>query len=275
MPAESLPRRLVKKYVVPLLGENARQTFQALAMTKDILDSSWAKGTEPEVMWARSIVRSGETVIDIGANFGLYTYHASRAAGPNGRVYAFEPIPYTVGTLRKVCSLLRLKNVEIVEMGCSDNESTLTFSLPLQSNETLSAGLAFISVGAEAHDVRNSKAGWSETMEVVAPVIRLDDYLPNLENVSLIKVDIEGADLLALRGARNTIARNRPAIVMEVEPRWYESYDITADDITEFFDTLDYEMFRLVDGELEVTTAADFDKNNRVFLPSEWNRGRD
>jgi len=270
MAAESLPRRLVKKYLVPLLGEGTRQSLQALAMAKDILDGSWVDSKEPEVLWARALLKPGETVIDIGANYGLYTYHASKAVGPSGRVYAFEPVPFTVGTLRKVCSLLRLKNVDVIAKGCSDEESTLTFSLPMQKNETLSAGLAFISVDQEAHDIRNSKAEWEHTSEIQAPVIRVDDYLSDLRKLRLIKVDIEGADLLALRGARSTIEKHRPAIIMEVEPRWYESYGISSADIAAFFSTLNYEMFKLVDGELASTTPEDFDSHNRVFLPCEF-----
>jgi hypothetical protein len=137
----------------------------------------------------------------------------------------------------------------------------------MQSNDTLSAGLAFISVGAEAKATRSSNAAWERTGEVDAQVVRIDDYLPHLSNVSLIKVDIEGADLLALRGARNTIERNRPVIVMEIEPRWYESYGITAEEIVEFFEELNYEMYECVGGELLPSTGDEFSGNNRVFLP--------
>jgi len=137
----------------------------------------------------------------------------------------------------------------------------------MQSNNTLSAGLAFISVDAEAESIRRSKAAWKRTREVEAQVVRIDDYLPHLSDVSLIKVDIEGADLLALRGARNTIERNRPVIVMEVEPRWYESYGITTEEIVKFFDDLNYGIYECVGGKLLPTTADGFSGNNRVFLP--------
>jgi len=267
MPAQSLPRKLVKKFVVPTLSDGMRQNLQALAMVKDILDHSGIDSGEPEVRWIREWVSPGDTVLDIGANYGLYTYHASKAVGKSGRVYAFEPIPYTIATLRKVCRLLRLRNVNFVALGCSDEAATVKFSLPMQSNNTLSAGLAFISVDAEAKSIRRSKAGWERTREVEAQVVRIDDFLPHLNNGSLIKVDIEGADLLALRGARNTIERNRPVIVMEVEPRWYESYGITAEAIVQFFDELNYEIHECVGGELLRTTADAFSGNNRVFLP--------
>lgn len=236
-------------------------------MVKDILDQSGIDKEEPEVRWIPEWVSTGDTVLDIGANYGLYTYHASNAVGDSGRVYAFEPIPYTVATLRRVCRLLRLRNVELVPFGCSDESGTVKFSLPLQSNNTLSAGLAFMSVDAEATSTRSSKAVWQRTREVEAQVVRIDDYLPHLSDVSLIKVDIEGADLLALRGARSTIERNRPVVVMEVEPRWYESYGINADDIVEFFVGLNYGMYKCVGGELLRTTADEFSGNNRVFLP--------
>ena len=267
MPAESLPRKLVKKFIVPALGDGMRQNLQALAMVKDILDQSGIDTGEPEIRWIPEWVSPGDTVLDIGANYGLYTYHASKAVGKSGRVYAFEPIPYTIATLRKVCRLLRLRNVELVALGCSDEAATVSFSLPMQSNDTLSAGLAFMSVDAEAKSIRSSKAAWERTSEVEAQVVRIDDYLPHLSNLSLIKVDIEGADLLALRGARNTIERHRPVIVMEVEPRWYESYGIATEEIVKFFEALNYGIYECVGGELLPTTADEFSGNNRVFLP--------
>ncbi len=65
MPAESLPRELVKKFIVPALGTGMRQNLQALAMVKDILDNSGIDRGEPEVRWIREWVSPGHTVLDI------------------------------------------------------------------------------------------------------------------------------------------------------------------------------------------------------------------
>ena len=92
MAADSLPRRIAKRTLAPVLNETAYEVLQALAMTYDI----WSGGlSEPELELIEYAVREGETAIDIGANYGLYSYYLSRAVGSDGHVYAFEPIPYT------------------------------------------------------------------------------------------------------------------------------------------------------------------------------------
>src|SRR6476469_1137711 len=97
MAANSLPRRVIKKLLAPVLGERSYAVFQALAMGWDIRSGSW---TEPELELIPLAVRPGDTVLDIGANFGLYAYHMGRAVGPSGKVYCFEPIPFTATTFR-------------------------------------------------------------------------------------------------------------------------------------------------------------------------------
>ena len=134
MAGNSLPRRFVKKFIVPFIPEGMRQYIQAAAMIKDFRDNNLIKAKEPEALWARKHLKPGETALDVGANFGLYTYHLSKAVGDTGKVVSFEPIPATATTLKKVCRLLRLKNVSIVEKGCSNEPGVIKFSVPLQAN---------------------------------------------------------------------------------------------------------------------------------------------
>ena len=62
----------------------------------------------PEIFWIKSILNSGDIAIDVGANYGLYTYNLSKAVGDNGFVYAFEPTPYTFSCLTRIIKLFRL-----------------------------------------------------------------------------------------------------------------------------------------------------------------------
>src|SRR4051794_41410422 len=99
MAADSAPRRLLKRVLAPILNDRAYQLIQSVAMAWDIRTGAMS---EPELDLIAYAVRSGETAIDIGANYGLYSYHLSRAVAPNGRVYAFEPIPFTAGAFRVI-----------------------------------------------------------------------------------------------------------------------------------------------------------------------------
>src|SRR5215210_3986918 len=98
MGADSPFRRLLKSVLAPLLNEATYSSIQAIAKARDIKSGSWS---EPELELCRLVLREGESAIDIGANFGLWSYHMARAVGPSGHVYAFEPIPFTARTFRK------------------------------------------------------------------------------------------------------------------------------------------------------------------------------
>ena len=85
MSANSLPRKIVKKLLVPF--PRLREYLQTIAMAKDIYTNEWAIKNEPEIFWIKSILKSGDVAIDVGANYGLYTYNLSNAVGDNGFVY--------------------------------------------------------------------------------------------------------------------------------------------------------------------------------------------
>src|SRR5262245_35964871 len=95
MAGNTLPRRVAKRLLAPLLNESTYAALQAVAMSWDIRRKAW---WEPELELLPKLVERGDTVLDIGANFGLYAYYLSRAVGPSGRVYCFEPIPFTART---------------------------------------------------------------------------------------------------------------------------------------------------------------------------------
>src|SRR5918997_3088900 len=141
MGANSAARRLVKKALYPVLNEHTYQYLQAASKAWDIRSGKW---TEPEVELLPLAVRPGDTALDIGANFGLYCHHLSRVIGA-GRVYAFEPVPFTFGTLKMVARLLRFgPGVELVPKGCSDRSGTITFTVPVQASGAVAAGQAYI-----------------------------------------------------------------------------------------------------------------------------------
>src|SRR5260221_12767759 len=95
MAANSLPRRIAKRLLAPVLNETTYSLLQAAAMGWDIRSGAW---TEPEIEILRHAVKPGDTAIDIGANYGLYAYHLSRLLRGTGKVYSFEPVPFTAGT---------------------------------------------------------------------------------------------------------------------------------------------------------------------------------
>ena len=175
MPAQSTPRRAAKRLLRPLLTDHFYGTVQALTVARDIRAGTFA---EPEMQIVPSAVLPGECAIDIGANLGMYLPTLSRAVGAHGRVYAFEPIPYTVATLRRVVKLLRLTNVEVNAQGCSQASGTISFRVPLQDSGALMTGQAHTAARDDDHPGREQQVRWERTRSIDADVIALDDRFP-------------------------------------------------------------------------------------------------
>src|SRR6185436_8309661 len=97
MPANSAFRRVTKKVLHGFLGDSSYKNFQAISKATDIRNGSWS-----ELDLIPFAVQPGEAALDLGANFGLYGYHLAKVLGRAGRIYAFEPVPFTFETLRLV-----------------------------------------------------------------------------------------------------------------------------------------------------------------------------
>jgi hypothetical protein len=112
---------------------------------------------------------------------------------------------------------------------------------------------------------------------VVAEVVALDEFLPRVESLSLIKCDIEGAELLCFRGAERLIGEHRPTVICEINPWFLEGFGINLEELLGFFDVRGYKLYRYVeDGparRLREVAAAEVEEDNYVFIhPSRLER---
>jgi FkbM family methyltransferase len=136
------------------------------------------------------IIQPGDTVIDIGAHIGYYTLIFARCVGPTGHVYAFEPDPSNYEILRKNVSLNGYSNVTFEQKAVSDRSSTL--NLYKSSRNT--------------GDHRLYDSGDGREMVRVATT-SLDERFDSL-SADLIKMDIQGAEGLALTGMKGLLRRS-------------------------------------------------------------------
>ncbi len=145
----------------------------------------------------RKYVKPNTVVLDVGAHIGTHTLNLSRAVGPGGMVIAFEPQTKTFCELFMNMELNRASNVWCFWGGLADKIDEI--KLPKFHPEVEVAPL---------YDYTY------EMSEEITPIITLDSL--NLSNVSFLKVDVDGCDDLFLDGARETILRNKPVMVMEI-----------------------------------------------------------
>jgi FkbM family methyltransferase len=270
MAANSLPRRVLKRVAAPLLNDKVYRVVQSLAMAWDIRSGSWR---EPELDLIGYAVREGETVLDIGANYGLYAFHLSNAVGENGRVYAFEPIPFTAGAFKIIARLLRFRNVELIEKGCAAENGTVDFTLPVQDNGAIIAGTVHIASRDNDRTGKEQHARFEKSRKITCDVVAIDDFFPSLDALSFIKCDIEGADLFAMRGAKKTLATHRPTVLIEINPWFLQGFGLEVADLVGFFTELGYELYRYENGRLHNRSARDVVEDNWVFVhPSRRDR---
>jgi FkbM family methyltransferase len=273
MAANSLPRRAAKRILAPVLNESAYSVIQAVAMGWDIRNGSWS---EPELDLLRYALRPGDTAIDIGANFGLYAYHLSRTVGPTGKVYCFEPIPFTARTFRLIARALRFRaNVELINKGASEKTVRATFTVPVMTTGAISAGLVHMGRNDE-RDGKEKKANFA-TKQVECETVAIDEYLPDLRDVALVKCDIEGADLYAMRGMKRILEKHKPPVMIEIGPWYLEGFGLKVEDVTTFFGELGYRCYRYDNRKLHPVEAADITmERNWVFIhPSRTERLRE
>lgn len=255
MSANSALRRIVKKALHPILSGHGYKYFQALSKAWDIRNGSWA---EPELDLIPFAIKPGETALDLGANYGLYSYHLSKTLQGSGRVYAFEPVPFTFETLRLVARLLRLRKVEIITKGCSDEAGAISFEVPVQTSGALAAGQAYIGGRRDDREGKEQQVRWVGTREVTCEVVKLDDFLPEIKDLTLIKCDIEGAELLAFRGAEQMIGKHMPTVICEINPWFLEGFGIKLSELIGFFSDRGYQLYHYRE-----------EKGRRVLCPVE------
>ena len=153
---------------------------------------------EPEVSWIYPyLLRTGDTVIDGGAHIGYITLLAASCVGKSGAVHSFEPVMSTHAALAANVARNRATNVHLNRVALGPTAGTLELELPIDPD-----GSGILAWGATAIRVGRG------TVERV-PMVTLDEYADGarLRSIDLLKLDLEGAELGALAGARGLLAR--------------------------------------------------------------------
>lgn len=146
----------------------------------------------------RQYLVKGSVFVDIGANVGWHTMLAASIVGDAAAVYAFEPNPANARLIAHTIEKNRLPNVHLLPFALSDRVGFSSFQSAIGSNGAF--------VGSREHDSLDASV-------TIVPTLRLDDL--SIEHVDVLKIDVEGAEPLVLRGAEATIERDHPVIIFE------------------------------------------------------------
>jgi len=169
-------------------------------------------------------LRRGDTLIDGGANIGAMTMMGAWRVGSEGRVHAFEPAPRALERLRWHVKANGLEQVLVHGAGLSDVEATLELSMPRDGN----SGAATFATLPE----RYQELGADST---VARTVRFEEVAGrDLRGELVVKLDIEGFELKALRGMTEALRLFRPLVITEINPEMLAHAGTSADELAGF-----------------------------------------
>lgn len=187
---------------------------------------------EPQVVeLAGRLISKGTAVLDVGANFGQMSLLFSKLVGENGKVYSFEAQKRVYDILKKTIEANGIKNIEPL-FNAVYFESDHVFRFPEPD---------FVQFGT--YGSYNLPLDAAVGQEVKS--LKIDDL--NIEQpISFMKVDVQGCDLFAMQGARETIKKHQMPILFEFEQRFQETYNTTFQDYVEFVDSINYKFVETV-----------------------------
>lgn len=163
--------------------------------------------TDPPLFHAaRELVRPGDVIWDIGTNVGLFAFAAAAQAGPNGYVLAVEPDLWLVQLLQRSRAIQPASSapMKVLPAAISDSVDVAEFCIAARGRSSnCLAGMG------------GSQTGGTREREHVVTVT-LDWLAERFPPPSVLKVDVEGAEALVLRGSRRVLAQSRPRILIEV-----------------------------------------------------------
>lgn len=223
------------RYSKSLLEKHAPGAFCALL---DLRDRLRPDSGEPELAFLPWLCDSESLAVDVGANHGAYTAALLRVAG---RVVACEPNPRLVRVLeRRFAAPLRGGRLRLVAAAVSDRDGEVELFIPHQASALAST------------ERRGGPAEMLAGESIKVPCRRLDSL--GLEGLGFLKIDVEGHETAVLDGARDSIARDRPSLLIEAEERHNPG---AVEWIRGFLGPLGYQGFYLLEGRLR--PVGDFD----------------
>jgi FkbM family methyltransferase len=200
-----------------------------------------------ETAMLRDLLRPGMTFVDVGANWGYFTLLAAGCVGPAGRIVSLEPDPRLFPLLRANIARNGYTGVVARQVAASDRRGAASFAGFDDQSEQW--GLSHLT----------GEAGEGMFKVVTCPVDALLDEL-RIDSVDLLKMDIEGAEELALLGMKEGLARHRyQRILLEVHPGLLFERGRTVADVLEYLRAAGYRGWE-IDHAAEVTRRLSYAK---------------
>jgi FkbM family methyltransferase len=206
--------------------------------------------TNEEIELVRECISGARVIFDVGANFGAFTIPFSTFA-PQARIFAFEPCPQTAHALKQNLLLNNIGNVQVIEAIISDRNDMLGFS--------------------NSRDPATNRIIDDPSAECAVRSITLTEFCRDVgvDNIDFLKIDVEGAEMLLLEGARTLFeARNIRQGMIEICPGNLFNYGNSVQDLNEFFASYRYTLEVIRGQHIEPLSESDLLANAIFRSPS-------
>ena len=242
--ATRLARRALRAWGAPVVVRLPAGFRMRLDLRDDIQCTIARNGEwEGEIFDAcAALVRPGDTVLDVGAHVGYASLRFAQWVGAGGRVIAFEPLPAHLAAVRENLELNGwLDRASLVAAAASDRSGEAHFAVRDGLNlgvGALAAGPASRTAASVAGTGTHNAPIAGSVADTVVATVAMDDWLDaepdrrRVAHIALCKIDIEGAEGLALRGLSRSLAAHRiDALLVELHPATLPDFGDTVDGI--------------------------------------------
>lgn len=194
------------QYIVPQLYKQRFFKKQNQLTRENII----SRKVEPELLWLTEFLPKDAVFMDIGANVGHFLYQLDYHLFPQN-IYAFEPNKSLNKKLKRL-----FPKVNVFSEALSDENTTAEFKIPVLKGKQVN------SRGTLQTDFKEENE--EKTVIQKVKVVKLDDFEPlkKLKKLDFIKIDVEGNEMKTLRGAKETILKFKPVLMVEMEQRHHK-----------------------------------------------------
>ncbi len=217
----------------------------------------WRDWVEPELRHLDQFLGKGDVFVDIGANIGLFTLKAAQLVGPSGRVFAVEPGRETAARLARNLALNQYSYIEQIPVALSDREGVALLHHVMLGGDSQAFSLLDYGEG----DVAAEEVQCRTLDGVVAQF--------GLTRLDCIKIDVEGAEPLVLKGGAETLSSLRPIIIFEVNTVAVSGDDTARTAAWDVLAGFGYRFYRMAEGTLRQQAELSHEFGNVVAIHPE------
>jgi len=212
----------------------------------------WRKH-EPETPYLADLLSGAPVCLHVGASDGRHSYVMTQVA-PKAQIYAIEPSAFSYQVLRTTVAWHGIGGqVTPVHAAVGDKTGEMLLVTPRKKSGRMGRAYAYVAESAPEGKARPDLEDVGLELQPT-PVVTLDGFCEErgIDKVDFIRMDIEGAELMALAGAEGILDRDRPSVLLEIHPAMLAArFGGTAEAVVEMFSGRGYRMFALNGDRLE------------------------